>query len=202
MFNSSTKKGILNDFDLSTIMDPGIDTPPKSGQEHTGTKPFMALELLTEDGYSGNVQRRYRHELESFTWVLAWAAGCVSVNPIQEKIVAPFDGWVGVDHITVREKKMIFLYDWKVPSESWLPVATQKSLRRFMAVWQEFYSVRSSCDVWGRTWTEPDGRELLEKMVEAAAAMPEEIKDDWLKEEVKLHVAEVWPEWQKQHKKT
>ncbi|KAI9064557.1 hypothetical protein FKP32DRAFT_1675516 [Trametes sanguinea] len=38
--------------------------------------PFLAIDLLTPDGLKGNVAVLYRHELESFIWVLIWAVCC------------------------------------------------------------------------------------------------------------------------------
>ena len=60
--------GVLNDFDLAHVR--GHDRP--SGMERTGTMPFMALDLLTKDAWAGKVERLYRHDCESFAWVLLW----------------------------------------------------------------------------------------------------------------------------------
>ena len=60
--------GIVNDFDLAAIMTPGQASPTKQGFERTGTKPFMALELLSGEV----VQRRWAHDLESVIWCLVW----------------------------------------------------------------------------------------------------------------------------------
>lgn len=62
--------GMLNDFDLAAIMEPGARSPPKLGWERTGTLPFLALDLLRY--HSGEIGRRYRHDLESFSWCLLW----------------------------------------------------------------------------------------------------------------------------------
>lgn len=62
--------GMLNDFDLAAIMEPGARSPPKIGWERTGTLPFLALDLLRY--HSGEIGRRYRHDLESFSWCLLW----------------------------------------------------------------------------------------------------------------------------------
>ncbi|KAK0461605.1 uncharacterized protein EV420DRAFT_1477369 [Desarmillaria tabescens] len=70
MYDVVTRKGIVNDFDLAALMEPGDISPQKKGWERTGTKPFMALELL--DNADGSVKRRYRHDLESFAWCLLW----------------------------------------------------------------------------------------------------------------------------------
>ncbi|KAJ8584443.1 hypothetical protein M405DRAFT_692892, partial [Rhizopogon salebrosus TDB-379] len=60
--------GVLNDYDLSSLR---ITQGPQ-GNERTGTVPFMALELLTKEGQRGEVKYSYRHDLESFMWVLPW----------------------------------------------------------------------------------------------------------------------------------
>ncbi|KAG0699565.1 hypothetical protein DFH29DRAFT_1014299, partial [Suillus ampliporus] len=60
--------GVLNDYDLSSL----VITPGPQGNERTGTVPFMAFDLLTPEGQSGNVEHLYHHDLESFMWVLVW----------------------------------------------------------------------------------------------------------------------------------
>ncbi|KAG1817637.1 uncharacterized protein BJ212DRAFT_1270302 [Suillus subaureus] len=60
--------GVLNDFNLSSTG----DSP--SGQEHTGTVPFMAIELLTKEAIEGKVKHLYWHDAESFLWVLTWVS--------------------------------------------------------------------------------------------------------------------------------
>jgi hypothetical protein len=57
-------RGILNDYDLAHLN--GQQRP--SCTERTGTMPFMALDLLAD----GKIERRYRHDCESFAWVLLW----------------------------------------------------------------------------------------------------------------------------------
>ena len=66
MWDDEGKVGILNDFDLARF----ADQTGASGQDNTGTLPFMALDLLSEEGLRGEIPRRYRHEAESFTWSL------------------------------------------------------------------------------------------------------------------------------------
>lgn len=62
--------GILNDFDLASIMKPGSRSPEKRGWERTGTLPFLAVDLL--EFHNGETRRWYRHDLESFAWCLLW----------------------------------------------------------------------------------------------------------------------------------
>jgi serine/threonine protein kinase len=66
MWDDRRKVGVLNDFDLSRF----ADQTGASGQDNTGTLPFMALDLLSEEGLRGEIPRRYRHEAESFAWSL------------------------------------------------------------------------------------------------------------------------------------
>ena len=66
MWDDRRKVGVLNDFDLAKF----VGQAGASGQENTGTLPFMALDLLSEEGLRGVIPRRYRHEAESFTWTL------------------------------------------------------------------------------------------------------------------------------------
>jgi hypothetical protein len=61
-------RGILNDYDLAHLN----GRPRPSGTERTGTMPFMALDLLTDEAWKGMITRLYRHDCESFAWVLLW----------------------------------------------------------------------------------------------------------------------------------
>ena len=66
MWDDRRKVGVLNDFDLAKF----AGQAGASGQDNTGTFPFMALDLLSEEGLRGEIPRRYRHEAESFAWSL------------------------------------------------------------------------------------------------------------------------------------
>ncbi|KAI0054854.1 hypothetical protein BV25DRAFT_1788258, partial [Artomyces pyxidatus] len=54
-----TLVGVLNDWDLANIE----GSAPHTGLERTGTIPFMALELLRNEYWTGNIERRYEHDL-------------------------------------------------------------------------------------------------------------------------------------------
>ena len=60
--------GVLNDFDLATIMNVGERSLRKKGPEHTGTLPYMANDLL--DPERGNLTHWFRHDLESCMWCI------------------------------------------------------------------------------------------------------------------------------------
>ena len=74
MYDESTKRGVLNDFNLARWN--RQDGKP-SGKENTGTMPFMALDLLNPEASRGMVQRRYRHDAESFAWCLVYICVCM-----------------------------------------------------------------------------------------------------------------------------
>ena len=58
--------GIVNDFDLATWIDHSA-----TNKDRTGTIPFMAIDLL-DGGLDRCTPRLYRHDMESFVWVLAY----------------------------------------------------------------------------------------------------------------------------------
>ena len=64
------KRGILNDFDLASVMAPGSRFPAKTGWVRSGTLPFLASEIVQFP--DGMLKRWYRYDLESFAWCLLW----------------------------------------------------------------------------------------------------------------------------------
>jgi len=77
MWDDRRRVGVLNDFDLARF----ADQAGASGQDNTGTLPFMALDLLSEEGLRGEIPRRYRHEAESFAWTLI----CLCLSTVEGK---------------------------------------------------------------------------------------------------------------------
>jgi serine/threonine protein kinase len=64
--------GVLNDFDLSHQMTGKHPHPgPASTKQRTGTLPFMAIDFF----YDTPVIHGYRHDLESFMWVMLFHIG-------------------------------------------------------------------------------------------------------------------------------
>jgi len=108
MYNEDNKNGVLNDFDLSTIMKPGSLHPNRQGLERTGTLPFMAMELLHEKGFEGKIPRRYRYELESFAWVLVWVSRCVVDGKDSERPPC-MEEWLGGSNRLVYMSKLTFM---------------------------------------------------------------------------------------------
>jgi len=58
--------GIVNDFDLASWVDHST-----TNNDRTGTIPFMAIDML-DGGLDDRIPRLYRHDMESFIWVLAY----------------------------------------------------------------------------------------------------------------------------------
>ncbi|KAI1476910.1 hypothetical protein F4774DRAFT_224639 [Daldinia eschscholtzii] len=61
-------KGMLIDLDLAKVRDSG----PSGARHRTGTMQFMAIEVLRKTDHT------YRHDLESFFYVLLWMCACQS----------------------------------------------------------------------------------------------------------------------------
>jgi tRNA A-37 threonylcarbamoyl transferase component Bud32 len=77
MRDDARKAAIPDDFDLARF----ANRAGASGQDNTGTLPFMALDLLSEEGLCGEIPRRYRHEAESFAWSLI----CLYFATVEDK---------------------------------------------------------------------------------------------------------------------
>ncbi len=116
--------GVLNDFDLASVMERGATSPPKIGFRHTGTPLFMSVDLLSDETLHANVPRLYRHDLESFAWVLLYASLCVKDGK-ENLDVDPFRDWVSIRPSQLRKEKKEFLQMSKqflenLPNEEWL----------------------------------------------------------------------------------
>jgi len=74
MCDPVTERGALNDQDLAR--DAGPNGKP-SAKDNIGTMPFLALDLLNKATFDGQVQRRHRHDVESFVWCLIYICVCV-----------------------------------------------------------------------------------------------------------------------------
>ncbi|KAF8881740.1 hypothetical protein BD779DRAFT_1788133 [Infundibulicybe gibba] len=97
MYDEVHGRGILNDFDLAQLRG-----PPQSGTERTGTMPFMALELLKGHG---RVRRQYRHDAESFAWVLLWI--CCSYKYGKEVHPRPLQALIQNNFQDTYEQKLV-----------------------------------------------------------------------------------------------
>lgn len=92
-----TPKGILIDLDVAMILEVGPRNP--GGVSITGTPPFMAVGALK--GRS----RTYRHDLESFLYVLLWAviSGTSESPPEGSRL----ERWQGGNYEELAARKMV-----------------------------------------------------------------------------------------------
>ncbi|KAG8986898.1 hypothetical protein FRB94_002392 [Tulasnella sp. JGI-2019a] len=116
--------GVLNDFDLATM----AGAKHATNSERTGTLPFMALDLLTPEGCNGEIEHLYRHDLESFWWVLVWITFRFQKGKLIED--PPFSEWSrGPD--ACFNAKTTFLYKTKT-------VTSQLLEQRPVELWERF----------------------------------------------------------------
>lgn len=87
--NGTVLMGVLNDYDLSSL----ATALGPQGNERTGTIPFMALDLLSKKGQRGEVKHLYRHDLESFIWVLVWVSFRYKDGRLLSRKSRLFDEW-------------------------------------------------------------------------------------------------------------
>ncbi|KAI6147801.1 hypothetical protein BKA82DRAFT_25125 [Pisolithus tinctorius] len=96
--------GVLNDYDLSSL----TSSANPLSNKRTGMMPFMAIDLLKEDGQDGRVEHLYHHDMESFIYVFIWISlqykDGKSLNP------GPLDSWAKVDTHGCAVEKTYFLY--------------------------------------------------------------------------------------------
>ena len=84
--------GTLIDFDLAAIK--GLHS---ENQRRTGTRPFMALELLLG---TGTLEHQYKHDAESFFWVTVYDSASQASR---------VDEWGNLDNTPLSEKKCLYL---------------------------------------------------------------------------------------------
>ena len=139
--------GILNDFDLATWV--GHRT---TNNDRTGTIPFMALDLL-DGGLDRRIPRLYRHDLESFCWVLAY----VTVAQVKYKSssieifpLSGVDAWFKDANRAERDahilSKQRFRWEYGGAQDvSGRHVRYRDIIRRIIYCWYEFHeSLRAS----------------------------------------------------------
>ncbi|EEB89019.1 hypothetical protein MPER_12938 [Moniliophthora perniciosa FA553] len=188
MYNTATKKCILNDYDLASLMDPGTEVPERQGYERTGTRPFMALELLGAEGVAGQTQRRYRHDLESFYWVLVWVGACVQDG---KEILTERYAEMGVGtYAEVHKKKCSLLMSSGSYSTTEDYAFLYDVIGAWIAWWRTFQGNMETAVYQQRRHGIPVKEEPAEYFVNALvktaaeAAHPVPIKLDWLSVDV------------------
>ncbi|RWA06396.1 hypothetical protein EKO27_g8714 [Xylaria grammica] len=109
-------KGMLIDLDLAKVRDSG----PSGARHQTGTMQFMAVEVLR------TVDHTYRHDLESFFYVLLWMCARQSWN----------NGFAGEE----RPPKESLLWRWEIGSFKYIAAAKEgdMTVNRLEGIMDEF----------------------------------------------------------------
>ncbi|KAL0066237.1 hypothetical protein AAF712_006667 [Marasmius tenuissimus] len=105
MWDPTDRQPKLCDYDLAHI----TGDPRPAGHSNTGTRLFMASELLTGPAVLGGVAREYRHDCESFAWVLIWVLGRYRNGAQIEN--PDFSNWRSPDYRTVKDEREKFYAD-------------------------------------------------------------------------------------------
>ncbi|KAH9934139.1 uncharacterized protein B0H18DRAFT_902748 [Fomitopsis serialis] len=97
----------VRDLDLARVVIVGQPSQPQ-GSERTGTIPFMALDLLDDAYWKGDLERLYRHDLEAFVWVTVYYAWAFNDEGVEDE-ASPVQAWLTNDYDLCRLKKVTFL---------------------------------------------------------------------------------------------
>ncbi|KAF5383673.1 hypothetical protein D9615_003853 [Tricholomella constricta] len=136
-------KGILNDWDMASGVEANDEILPSTATHRTGTIPFMAIDLLV-------VNRRppphlFRHDLESFFYILIWAAFYYDFDKKERRSTEPstqppLERWNNADLKGCANSKMAFLFN-SIAREQLLalvPPENQSLLPWMRSVWLLF----------------------------------------------------------------
>ncbi|KAF5383837.1 hypothetical protein D9615_003854 [Tricholomella constricta] len=147
--NTSGKaKGILTDWDMASDVKANDDILPSTATHRTGTIPFMAIDLLI-------VNKRppphlFRHDLESFFYILVWAAFYYDFDKKERRETKPLpqleEEWNNADLKGCANSKKGFLTDPDARNELFalVPLEGQSLLPWMNSVWLLFWKARYS----------------------------------------------------------
>jgi hypothetical protein len=100
--------GVLNGFDLASSVTPGTMEP--ASNQRTGTKPFMAIELLTKSTLPCHL---YHHDLESYFYVFVFVT--CRYHEGTEVEDPPLQSWLtGRDIDLAKDKAFFITYGEKI----------------------------------------------------------------------------------------
>jgi len=102
LYDPVTNCGVFSDYDLAILR----GQARLFGDQRTGTVAFMAVELLSNEYFEGQLQRQYGHELEAFIWVFAFAS--LHYREGRAKKNSPVSGWSTSNYIACRRHKADF----------------------------------------------------------------------------------------------
>ncbi|EEB90075.1 hypothetical protein MPER_11768 [Moniliophthora perniciosa FA553] len=193
MYNAATKKCILNDYDLASVMDPSTEVPERQGYERTGTRPFMALDLLKPEGVAGHIRRRHRHDLESFCWVLVWFWACVHNG--KEILTGCYAKMAVGTHNEVYKEKLALLDELTESPKT--QDGLQNVIVDWMVWWYDMKEANKGQRRCGIPVKEEPAKYFVDGLVNTATDIqPVPMEIDWPKIKVR---ASSWRKYQKRH---
>lgn len=166
-------KGILIDYDLASW-----DERPTTNRDRTGTIPFMALEVV-RNGFREQVEqipRLYRHDSESFIWVLAYITiVSLEYENYSVKISRPpaLNPWfAGIGHVHLSSKQTLcFNYGYE-PSVTEPHKQYVTIIRYLLSYWAMLYNDSLALRFTGSTKPkEDDPKGTLERLVGSVEEM-------------------------------
>lgn len=130
--------GVLNDFDLVSYRKHVAETVPSSAQR-TGTRPFMAIELLEDSPPIHD----FRHDLESLFYVMLWHTSRYQGGRLVSS--PPYEDWAREERPTLEGTKR------KILSKDLRPLQPQHAeleplLKAYRTLIREGYSALSQTD--------------------------------------------------------
>lgn len=120
--------GVLVDFDLAK----------RNGRRSTDggrTLQYMALEILEVKATGTPYTHLYRHDLESFYWILIWFCNCIESGREIELYGSIFCHWKTGDYDLCYEKKL--RYEFGASKHASLVLPTQSALWPIAVSWNK-----------------------------------------------------------------
>lgn len=142
--------GVLNDWDMSSRVDEAGYAIPSITNHLIGTLPFMAYQLVT----TRKPKHAYRHDLESFFYILVWAA---ILYDLKAKTRGPMP-------------KDSMLKDWTQPTDEGSLIAHSHAKMDFLEVPDTYESIFAEI--------RPEYADLLNKWIKPLHALFMEAYED------------------------
>ncbi|KAG6847845.1 hypothetical protein H0H93_005563 [Arthromyces matolae] len=102
--------GVLNDWDMASRVDENGESQLSNATHRTGTIPFMARDLLVDGTPPPHL---YRHDLESFFFILVWAAVYYDFPHGKRKgYVVELEAWDSPSLLSSQDAKKLFILDY------------------------------------------------------------------------------------------
>ena len=99
-------KGVVNDWDMASILNDEGEVPTSTAKHRTGTIPFMARDLLESDP----PPHLYRHDLESFFYLLVWSTIHYDLkNKVRLPVCQDLARWDSNDPLAASAQKWTFI---------------------------------------------------------------------------------------------